>query len=110
MQVRHGEGVAIHTGPESCGARREARVEALTGERAGRPLSRDSFYIGAPTPLRCAEGHTDGRANASAGPAPRGQRPRHARTLLVREPGDLLPDHRSEDRGSASGRPEGQSR
>ena len=41
MQVHRGEGVAIHTGPESCGARREACVEALTGERAGRPLSRD---------------------------------------------------------------------
>ena len=89
MQVHCGEGVAIHTGPESCGGRREAYREALTGERAGRPLSRDSPYIGAPTPSRSAEGDTDGRASASAGPAPRGQRPRHARTLLARERGDL---------------------
>jgi hypothetical protein len=32
--------VATHIGPESCGAAREGGVEALTGERAGRVLSR----------------------------------------------------------------------
>jgi hypothetical protein len=34
--------VATHIGPESCGAAREGGVEALTGERAGRVLSRVS--------------------------------------------------------------------
>ena len=110
MEVSHDEGVASHIGPESCVAGREVWGEALTGERAGRPLSRDSFYIGVPTPLRGAEGNTDGRASASARPAPRGQRPRHARTLLAREPGDLPFDRQRPDQRSASGRPEGRSR
>ena len=35
MRVPYGEGVASHTGPESCGHAREGMVEALTGVRAG---------------------------------------------------------------------------
>ena len=42
MEVLCDEGLASHIGPESCGAAREDRAEALTGECAGRPLSRDS--------------------------------------------------------------------
>ena len=49
MKVRHGEGVAIHTDPESCGARHEARVEALTGECIGQPLSRERVLFWVPT-------------------------------------------------------------
>jgi RNA-directed DNA polymerase len=41
MKESYGEGVATHTGPESCGAAREGGVEALTGVRAGRVLSRE---------------------------------------------------------------------
>ena len=41
MEVSYGEGVATHTGPESCAAGRKAGGEALTGERAGRVLSRE---------------------------------------------------------------------
>src|SRR5438552_18952535 len=41
MQESYGEGIATHTGPESCGAAREGGVEALTGVRAGRVLSRE---------------------------------------------------------------------
>lgn len=41
MQVSYGEGVATHTGPESCAVVREGGGEALTGERAGRALSRE---------------------------------------------------------------------
>src|SRR3989441_10280440 len=40
MKESHGEGLATHTGPESCGAARKGDVEALTGERAGRVFSR----------------------------------------------------------------------
>src|SRR5271154_6617101 len=40
MKESYGEGLAIHTGPESCGAARKGGVEALTGERAGRVFSR----------------------------------------------------------------------
>ena len=35
------EGVAIHDGPESCVGAREGDGEALTGVRAGQPLSRE---------------------------------------------------------------------
>jgi len=40
MKESYGEGVATHTGPESCGAAREGGDEAWTGERAGRVFSR----------------------------------------------------------------------
>jgi len=42
MKESHGEGVATHTGPESCVVVREGGGEALTGERAGQPLSREN--------------------------------------------------------------------
>ena len=35
MKVSYGEGIASHTGPESCGCTRKGAVEALTGGRAG---------------------------------------------------------------------------
>ena len=41
MKESYGEGLATHTGPESCGAAREGGVEALTGARAGRVFSRE---------------------------------------------------------------------
>src|SRR5207245_9436755 len=41
MKESHGEGLATHTGPESCGAARKGGDEALTGERAGRVFSRE---------------------------------------------------------------------
>ena len=45
MKESHGEGVATHTGPESCaGVRKDAR-EALTGGRAGRVCSRERTIL-----------------------------------------------------------------
>ena len=41
MKKSHESGSATHIGPESCGAAREGGVEALTGGRAGRVLSRE---------------------------------------------------------------------
>ena len=41
MEVSYGEGLATHTGPESCAVDREVGGEALTGECAGRVLSRE---------------------------------------------------------------------
>jgi hypothetical protein len=35
VQVRYGEGLAIHTDPESCAGIREGTGEALTGARIG---------------------------------------------------------------------------
>jgi hypothetical protein len=45
MKESYGEGVATHTDPESCGAAREGRVEALTGARAGRVFSRERIFL-----------------------------------------------------------------
>jgi hypothetical protein len=45
MKESYGEGVATHTGPESCGVVREGSVEALTGVRAGRVLSRERHFL-----------------------------------------------------------------
>jgi hypothetical protein len=38
--------MANHLDPESCGVRREAQAEALTGEPAGQPLSREITSLG----------------------------------------------------------------
>lgn len=45
MKKSYGEGVATHTGPESCGAARKGGVEALTGVRMGRVLSRERDFL-----------------------------------------------------------------
>src|SRR2546427_13259216 len=45
MQKSYGEGIATHTGPESCGVVRKDGVEALTGVRAGRVLSRERTFL-----------------------------------------------------------------
>ena len=42
VKVLYDEGLASHIDPASCASDREVRSEALTGERAGRPLSRDN--------------------------------------------------------------------
>jgi len=41
MKESYGEGVATHTGPESCAGVREGGREALTGGGAGRVFSRE---------------------------------------------------------------------
>jgi len=41
MKVSYGEGVASHTDSESCTLDRKGQGEALTGVRAGQPLSRE---------------------------------------------------------------------
>ncbi|MEJ8852261.1 reverse transcriptase domain-containing protein [Variovorax rhizosphaerae] len=57
MKVQYRKGIANRPDPESCGGAREGVVEALTGESAGQPLSREIKQSGAPTPLSEAEGH-----------------------------------------------------
>jgi hypothetical protein len=49
VEVHCDEDVASHIGPESCADTREGAGEALTGERAGQPLSRERFRSGLPT-------------------------------------------------------------
>jgi hypothetical protein len=45
VHVHYGEGVANRTGPKSCAAYRGVRCEALTGDRTGQPLSRETFLF-----------------------------------------------------------------
>src|SRR5260370_37875235 len=72
MQESYGEGVAIHTDPELCGASREAGLEALVGARAGRVLSPEISQTGGPTLSPCAEGNTLSSKSASWTWTPRG--------------------------------------
>jgi len=44
MKVPYGEGLANHTGPESCVCNRKDAGEALTGVSAGQVLSRESEF------------------------------------------------------------------
>jgi hypothetical protein len=88
VRVLYGEGVANHTGPESCAAAREDRGEALTGECVGQPLSGENQLRGADV-LRPAEGNTVCVVIARRPPTPRRRRTWHAQTPFAREPGDL---------------------
>jgi hypothetical protein len=46
MKESYGEGLATHTGHESCGATCEGGIEALTGARAGWVWSRETTFQG----------------------------------------------------------------
>jgi len=76
MKESYGEGVAIHTGPESCGGDSNVMAEALTGVRAGRVLSREILLKSrVPTSWDVTEGIIGCAAIA-----------RHSRTLCGRRP------------------------
>jgi len=85
MKVPYDEGPASHIGPESCAGIREGAGEALTGESAGRVLSRESrFNFRVPTVSSNSEGNTGHSAIARDGLALRGRRPRaRAETLCT---------------------------
>ena len=110
MEVLCDEDLASHIGPESCGAAREGPDEALTGERAGRPLSRDSLLQRGADVVAYTEGNMDGSVNCERPSGPR----------VVVDPGmhgSSLFGNREISRltvqsigRSASGRPEGCSR
>ena len=67
MKVSYGEGVATHTGPESCANVREGRGEALTGERVGQALSRESHYLLDADMVQFMEGNTTRGAMRASG-------------------------------------------
>jgi hypothetical protein len=54
-------------------------------------LSRENHINPGADAFDCAEGHMSGSEIASARSTRRGLRPWHVRTLLVREPGDRVP-------------------
>ena len=45
MKVSYSEGLANHTGSESCGVACEGGCEALIGEGAGRVFSRENLFL-----------------------------------------------------------------
>jgi hypothetical protein len=55
MKAPYGEGLASHTGSESCAHRRKAGSEALTGAHSGGVLSRHMLKIKVPTSSMMAE-------------------------------------------------------
>jgi hypothetical protein len=61
MKVPHKKGVANHLGPESCGRRREAAPEALTGNsQAGHRAAKDD-EPGADAVTTCGRQHQGDR-------------------------------------------------
>src|SRR5215472_5234689 len=89
MKESCSEGVANHTGPESCGGPRKGSAEALTGESTGRDIEpRNNCYFGTPTLCSDAEGNNHSTDIARCRGVPRGRRPWHVRTRFAREPGD----------------------
>jgi hypothetical protein len=88
MKEPYVEGLATHSGPESCVAAREGRREALTGVRAGQVLSRENHSP------ECRRPRSRRKATSSAsllrdGLGLRAVRdPEHVRKHLAREPGD----------------------
>jgi len=99
VKVRYVEGLAIHSGPESCAGAREGVSEALTGVRTGQPLSRDRKMIPSADVVSCAEGNMTRRVMRAPLSTRRGQRTWHVRMFLAREPGYLWLDHLPHQRG-----------
>lgn len=52
MRESYVKGLANHSGPESCGGARKSGGEALTGEGAGRVLSRERYQTRDADPVR----------------------------------------------------------
>ena len=94
MQVLHSKVLAKYAVPESCAVHCEVQREALTGVRAGQPLSREMVISQGAHAVNEVEGNTTVSAIASTRTTRRGLRPWHVRTLLAREPGDLQLDRR----------------
>lgn len=92
MEVSYGEDLANHIGPESCVCIRKAAGEALTGESAGRVLSRERRFAS-----ECRRRQLDRKATRNASVSQEMFRlrvvgdPVHAWKLSAREPGGPVP-------------------
>jgi len=90
VQVRYGEGLAIHTDPESCAGIREGAGEALTGGRTGGVSSGVSYIVrGADAVAACRRQQAWVRQRKDLSHPASSLDPLHVRTSSVREPGDL---------------------
>ena len=108
MQVRYGEGLAIHTDPESCAGTREGAGEALTGGRTGGVSSGVSNIVrSADVVAACRRQQGEVRHREDFSHSASSLDPQHVRTSSVREPGYLRPalGSRAQGRvGKAGGR------
>ena len=66
MKVHHGEGPAIHIGPEPCVGTREGVGEAWVGDGIGQPWSRESKIVSGADVVEITEGEMDGSVIAEA--------------------------------------------
>jgi len=109
VKVLYDEGLASHIGPKPCIKSREGQGEASVGESVGWPLSHEIGLVPNADRVKYLEGNTARCDIASGGTVRRGQRPQHARKLLLREPGDLIADQKVASCWSAWGRDQTQS-
>src|SRR5260370_5729672 len=110
MRESYTEGLATHSGPESCGAVREDSVEALTGVRAGRVFSRERSKVRDADAVGIAEGTTVAHRYREMPWVPRGRRPRaRTETPRTRTGRSWVRPPRMERR-DASGRPRTEAR
>jgi hypothetical protein len=90
VRVRYGEGLAIHTDPESCAGIREDAGEALTGVRIGGVSSGVSYVVrGADAVVVGRRQQAKVRHRKDLHHPASSLDPQHVRTPLAREPGDL---------------------
>jgi hypothetical protein len=89
VQVSYSEGVANHTGPESCVDIREDAGEALTGERIGQPSSRENLIVPDADVFIITEGNMASATTRALVQSGVVGDPEHVRKLFVREPGGL---------------------
>jgi hypothetical protein len=94
MKEPYGEGVATHTGPESCVVGRKAGGEALTGVHAGRLMSREIYDLAQAGCPGCRRSELKRKAISNV-PILQGtlgpravEEPEHAWKHFAREPGD----------------------
>jgi hypothetical protein len=87
MKEPYGEGLASHTGSESCARSCKAEGEALTGAQAGGVFSREMLLNQRADAVHDGGGNNDACEIASIHRTLRGQRPPHAGKLHAREPG-----------------------
>jgi hypothetical protein len=99
MKESYRKSLAHYPGPESCGVRRKAAIEALTGGHAGRVLSceiRDIWVLTAsPSPAAISPSAL-WRAEGGPGAV---EAPERAWKLHAREPGDPRDAHGGPSRG-----------
>jgi RNA-directed DNA polymerase len=70
MKESYAEGLATHSGPESCGGSRKGTVEALTGVRTGRVSSRQRSKVRDADAVGIAEGTTVAHRHREMRPGP----------------------------------------